>query len=145
MTQPDVAVTGSALAVECSVCTYLLVPAQGSAFLSIWFIIFFVSIALASALGGTVHGFYEDPASSGQRILWPLTLLAIGLTALSGINIGALIHFEASVVRAISRIAAVVFFCFFALAFVLQPHFFCILVYFPPLRSLVSLCLLYTL
>src|SRR5260370_24476912 len=122
MTQPDVAVTGSALAVECSVCTYLLVPAQGSAFLSIWFIIFFVSIALASALGGTVHGFYEDPASSGQRILWPLTLLAIGLTALSGINIGALINFETSVDRAISRIAAVNVFLFIILGLFIVPH-----------------------
>ena len=84
---------------------------------------FFVSIALASALGGTVHGFYEDPASSGQRILWPLTLLAIGLTALSGINIGALIHFEASVVRAISRIAAVVFFVYCVVALFIAPTF----------------------
>lgn len=46
----------------------------------IWF---FTSIAVAALAGGTVHGFFLDKSTLGHRILWPMSLLGIGLTASS--------------------------------------------------------------
>ena len=43
--------------------------------------LFFGSIAVASLTGGTVHGFFLDQSTFGYRILWPTTLIAIGVTA----------------------------------------------------------------
>jgi hypothetical protein len=45
--------------------------------------LFFGSIAVASLTGGTVHGFFLDQSTFGYRILWPTTLIAIGVTAAS--------------------------------------------------------------
>ena len=36
---------------------------------------------MASLTGGTVHGFFLDQSTFGYRILWPTTLIAIGVTA----------------------------------------------------------------
>jgi hypothetical protein len=108
MTQPDVALTDFVLACECLVFAYLLKPARTRP-LALAFIVFFLSLALASAVGGTVHGFFEDPSTSGHRVLWTLTLFAIGVTAFSGTRISALLVFHAPVVLAISRAAALLF------------------------------------
>lgn len=43
----------------------------------------FFALALAPALGGTVHGFFLDEDSLGYRFLWPATLISIGLGALA--------------------------------------------------------------
>lgn len=45
--------------------------------------LFFGSIAVASLTGGTVHGFFLDQSTFGYRILWPTTLIALGVTAAS--------------------------------------------------------------
>jgi hypothetical protein len=45
--------------------------------------LFFGSLAIASLTGGTVHGFFLDTSTVGYRILWPTTLIAIGVTTAS--------------------------------------------------------------
>ena len=61
MTQVDVALTDYALAVECAVLTLLVARMRTGASAFRWsFVLFFFSIALASATGGTVHGFFSD-------------------------------------------------------------------------------------
>jgi len=113
MTQPDVALTDYGLALECSIFVYLLGSVPGnSRLLRFWFIVYFLSIALAAALGGTVHGFYAEPASVGSRVLWPLTLIAIGITSLAGAGIGAILLFKASTALVVSSAAGVVFFVY---------------------------------
>ena len=87
MTQPYVALTDYGLSLECIVFVFLLAPVrflQGARF---WFFVFFSSLAAASLIGGTVHGFFEQPSFVGERILWPLTMICIGVTALSGAQI----------------------------------------------------------
>jgi hypothetical protein len=87
MTQPYVALTDYGLSLECIVFLFLLAPVrflQGARF---WFFVFFSSLAAASLIGGTVHGFFEQPSFVGERILWPLTMIGIGVTALSGAQI----------------------------------------------------------
>ena len=38
---------------------------------------------MASLTGGTVHGFFLDQSTVGYRILWPTTLIAMGVAAAS--------------------------------------------------------------
>ena len=110
MTQPDVVLTDYALALACLVFAWLLAPARRqSSSIGFWFIIFFLATALAAAMGGTVHGFFEAPASIAHRILWPLTLIAIGLTGLSGARLGALLALDRATALRISRFAAALF------------------------------------
>ena len=90
MTEPDVTLTDYALALECAVFAWLIwQPGIGERDVRRWMTLFFASLSASSLLGGTVHGFFLDPASRGYVVLWPLTLLGIGLTALSGWAIGA--------------------------------------------------------
>ena len=63
-------------------------------------------LAVASLAGGTVHGFFLDPATLGHRVLWPASLLAIGVATLAGWSAGARIGFSARVARWISLVAA---------------------------------------
>ncbi len=90
MIEPDVALTDYALALECGVFAwYIYRHGQRPGELQSWVILFFASTALASICGGTVHGFFLDETSTGYAVLWPLSLLAIGVTAFSGWSIGA--------------------------------------------------------
>jgi hypothetical protein len=116
MTQPDVVLTDYGLALECLAFAGLLASTRhNSRFYADWFIVFFLSTAVAAVAGGTVHGFFEAPASFGSRVLWPLTLIAIGVTALSGARIGAALHFDSVTARGIGRAAAALF-LFYCLA-----------------------------
>ena len=59
--------------------------------------LFFGSLAVASLTGGTVHGFFLDTSTFGYRMLWPTTLIAIGVTAasawvLTGFSISKSMH-----------------------------------------------------
>ncbi|MFQ5520745.1 MAG: hypothetical protein ACE5K9_11880 [Candidatus Methylomirabilales bacterium] len=110
MTEPDVTLTDYGLAVECAVLSYLLYR-HGDAQqpLRFWFAVFFGSVGLAALTGGTVHGFFLDAEAWGARILWPLTLLAIGVSALAAWAIGARIQFSERAARWITIAAAVEF------------------------------------
>lgn len=82
VTEPDVALTDYAIAVLCGVLTALVrrwpdVPAA----VRRWWMVLFASIGVGAVAGGTVHGFFLDETSAGHRVLWPATLLALGVTA----------------------------------------------------------------
>jgi hypothetical protein len=53
---------------------------QSARLQKLW-VIFFASIAVASFIGGTVHGFYPDESAWDYYLLWRSTLLAVGITA----------------------------------------------------------------
>ena len=90
MTEPDVTLTDYGLAAECALFAWLLGRRDASdAGQRARWILFFVAGAVAAAVGGTVHGFFLDPASPGARLLWPLALLAVGGSALAAWAIGA--------------------------------------------------------
>ena len=82
MTEPDVTLTDYALMI---LCVAFVRNIAGQSFKmpilhKLW-CVFFGSVALASLMGGTVHGFFLDESSLGFQILWPITLLAVGVTA----------------------------------------------------------------
>ncbi len=105
MTEPDVALTDYGLAIECAVFAWLLYRGRRGGELRVWTVLFFASLAIGSACGGTVHGFFLDETSRGYRALWPLALLAIGVTALCGWAIGANLVLGAEVARWVRRAA----------------------------------------
>ena len=84
MTEPDVILTDYALMLLCSafICNLAKRNFKTPALENLW-LVFFGSIAVASLTGGTVHGFFLEESSFGFRVLWPITLLAIGITASS--------------------------------------------------------------
>lgn len=87
MTQPYVALTDYGLSIECLTFLVFLARLRSVPRLHFWFLAFFLSIAVSSFIGGTVHGFFLNPSFVGERILWPLTMIGVGVTALSGIQI----------------------------------------------------------
>jgi hypothetical protein len=84
MTEPDVTLTDYAIALECAILCVLATrwPAAGTA-LRRWWIVLFASIGAGALFGGTVHGFFLDEQSLGHRVLWPATLLALGVTSVA--------------------------------------------------------------
>lgn len=94
LTEPAVALTDYALAIECTVIVLLLMRSDASdRTLRLWFVVFFASAAAASLLGGTVHGFFPDTASHARQLLWKATLLTILVTSLAGWSVGASLLF----------------------------------------------------
>jgi MFS family permease len=88
-----------------------------------WFVLFFCAAALASIIGGLVHGYFLDPATLVARSLWPLTLIAVGAAALAAWGIGASIQFSPDRAR-LFRWIAIVEFLIYAAAVVLGMRFF---------------------
>jgi len=113
MTEPAVTLTDYALAIESAVFVFALVrPEVRDRTVRFWFVVFFASIALASAFGGTVHGFFPDASSPGRAIFWPETLLSILVTSLAAWNISAILELDgpgATLVRRLAIAQLVVF------------------------------------
>jgi hypothetical protein len=110
MTEPDVALTDYAVALECACFAYSLWRSRKAPGpLSFWFITAFLATAVAGLAGGTVHGFFNPPGSVGHGILWPLGLVMIGVAALAFANIAAALRFTGTAVLAISRAAFFLF------------------------------------
>jgi len=83
MIEPCVALTDYGLSLECLAFLFLLTPVQLFRGARFWFFVFFASLAASSLIDGTVHGFVEQPSFFGDHILWPMTMLGIGVTALA--------------------------------------------------------------
>lgn len=104
--------TDYALALECAL--FAVWTARANAFgpegaLRRWLVLFFAASAAAPALGGTVHGFFPDPASFAHRALWTATLLAIGVAALGAAGVAAGLLFAPDARRRLRRAALLLF------------------------------------
>lgn len=81
--EPDVALTDYGLALLSFILAVLIYRLKTKNHrLKLIITFFYISLALASAIGGTVHGFFPVKDSLGHDILWKLTLISIGVTAL---------------------------------------------------------------
>lgn len=133
ITEPDVTLTDYALAIECALFAYLLYrPGDPKNPLRTWFALFFGSIGSAALTGGTVHGFFLDEQGIGYRILWPATLIASGLAALSTWVVAACIQFSKVIARWISFIAAVEFASYSVLVLLVSQEFWIAIVNYLP-------------
>lgn len=132
ITEPDVALTDYGLAVESATFSYLLFRQKAPRPLKMWFAIFFGSVSLAALAGGTVHGFFLDVQTIGAQVLWPITLIAIGVSALAAWAIGAKLQFPGPLSRTISAVAAAAFAGYTAtVLFVSQTFLIAIVNYLP--------------
>jgi hypothetical protein len=110
MTEPAVVLTDYGLAIEAALFTYLICRrAKRRSPLGNWLAIFFGSISLATLMGGTVHGFFTNEQTPGYAVLWPASLIAVGVTALSIWAIGADLVFSPNAARRATAAAAVGF------------------------------------
>lgn len=103
MTEPDVTLTDYGLALLCAVLAWIIAR-RGSrkSPLRMPFTVFFAAIGATSLLGGTVHGFFLDETSAGHALLWPATMLGVGITALSAWILGARLQFSPKIARRIA-------------------------------------------
>jgi hypothetical protein len=108
MTEPAVTLTDYGLFIECGTFAWLIArrPATLEA-LRRWIVAFFVFTAVAALCGGTVHGFFTADDGGTGRVLWKLSMLAIGATALAGWAIGARLLFARNRADRAVSIAAV--------------------------------------
>ena len=133
MNEPDVTLTDYALGLECALfALWLLAYGQADHPLRAWFIIFFVSIGLAAFTGGTVHGYFPNQGTLGHTLLWLTTLIAIGVTALSGWAIGAQLYFSATIAAWVTRGAGIVFGLYCVVVLFSTRDFFVAIVHYLP-------------
>jgi hypothetical protein len=135
MTQVDVSLTDYALTVECAWFAYRIARLRTvTSLFRAAFMVFFFSIAVAAAAGGTVHGFFLDKSLLGYRILWPFTLIVMGITALSGVHIAAALQFSRPVAVYINRVALAGFLVYIVtVLFIRRDFLVAILGYLPAL------------
>ncbi len=100
--------------------------------------LFFGSIAAASLTGGTVHGFFLDQSTFGYRILWPTTLIAIGVTAASAwVLTGISISKSACSGRMWAFFAVIVFLVYSSVVLFYSQRFTVVILnYVPPMIAL---------
>jgi hypothetical protein len=105
MTEPDVTLTDYAIAVECAVfCALILRSPTSDVRLRRWWAVLFASIGAGAFLGGTVHGFTVEPSLS-RAILWVLTMLALGVTAMAMWMAGARVYLPEPAATWVARAA----------------------------------------
>lgn len=137
ITEPDVTFTDYGLAIECALLTVLLFrqgDSQDDSKPSFrrWFLLFFGSLGLAALTGGTVHGFFLDEDSLGYTILWPATLIALGITAWASWAIGAELRFSPPAARRVALCAGLTFFGYVILILFFSQTFMVAVVYYLP-------------
>lgn len=93
LAEPDVALTDYALVVESFLFTAWIYKMRIANSLRLWFVLLFGSIGFAAFVGGTVHGFLPDPQSRATRLCWLITMIVLGVTALSEYALAARILF----------------------------------------------------
>ncbi len=80
--QPDVAITDFLLTLEAIILAYIISHIKKEGKLKKITVLFFISLALGSFIGGIVHGFFPENGSIVNFVLWKATLLSLGLVAL---------------------------------------------------------------
>jgi hypothetical protein len=133
ITEPAVTLTDYAIAIECAVFVFALARLDAREMeLRFWFIVFFASIGIASALGGTVHGFFLPAGSRGRALLWPATLLSILVASAAAWAIGAILQLPKRRAILVRRLALAQLAIFsLVVLFVTNKFYIAILAYLP--------------
>jgi hypothetical protein len=88
---------------------------------------------VASLTGGTVHGFFLDQSTFGYRILWPTTLIAIGVTAASAwVLTGFSISKSVDSVKKWAFFAVIVFLIYSTVVLFYSQHFTVVILNYVP-------------
>jgi hypothetical protein len=87
----------------------LLRTPVGNADVRQWLVVLFLSLAAGAFFGGTSHGFFPDVESLGDDILWPATMIAIGVTAMAAWNVGAVLVFPPRLIHQVAVLSSIAF------------------------------------
>jgi hypothetical protein len=89
ISEPDVAFTDFVLAIECLIIAIWLFIKCSPRTVGVfkWYLVFYLSIVVASIAGGITHGFFNSPGGVAHNVLWCSTLVAIGGNALASWNL----------------------------------------------------------
>jgi hypothetical protein len=106
LTEPDVALTDYAVAIECFAFTWILFRAAAPRrALHRLFVVFFASVGIGALIGGTAHGFFPDEDGIAGALLWRLTLLALGVSTFAAWSIGGRLLFSERTARIVQTAA----------------------------------------
>ena len=146
MTEPDVTLTDYAIALECAILCVLAGRWQTSNdTLRRWWIVLFASIGAGALLGGTVHGFFLDERTLGHRVLWPATLLALGVTSMAMWFVGAIAALQEPRATWLRRAAIAALIVYASVVIFVDSRFVVAIAMYLPATVflLVTLCVLY--
>lgn len=104
MLEPAVTITDFIVAAECAVVAAFMCRAPKSDLRSS-FLMMFAGTGTGAFAGAMVHGFFADPASEIHVNLWLLTLASLGVMAVAGWCIGAVLLLPAKWVGIVQRVA----------------------------------------
>lgn len=104
MLEPAVTITDFIVAAECAVVAALTLRAPSSPVRNA-FLMMFAGIGTGAFAGALVHGFFADPASEIHVNLWLLTLASLGVMALAGWCVGAVLLLQGKWVGIVQRVA----------------------------------------
>jgi hypothetical protein len=79
--EPDVALTDLGLAVECAVLAALVRRGAAPSPLRSDCARFFLALVASSTLGAVYHGFFSLPGTRGDAVVWPMTMIVVGVVA----------------------------------------------------------------
>jgi hypothetical protein len=134
MSEPDVTLTDYLIAIECLLFCYLLWKQKISGQLSTSFIVFFLSLSVAAIAGGTVHGFCNNEYDQWSRILWFITMAAIGIASFSAWLAAIKLKFADKTAKVLTNIGlAGIILYFIIITFISQAFLIGIIVYVPAL------------
>ncbi len=114
MTEPAVTLTDYGLTLLCAVLVWRA-RSRVRADLRPWAMGLFAGSGAAALFGGTVHGFFGDPATLGYRILWPATILTVGATGLAAWGLGARVDGRPAGTRWITKLAGLAYVAYVAI------------------------------
>lgn len=135
MHEIDVTLTDYFLTIICFVFAWRLKNKtwQDDSIKEVW-LLFFVSIGIASLTGGTVHGFFPDETSPGYKLLWPTTMLSIGITAACVWILAGTLWKGPQALKAWRRFALILFIIYGLIVLLVAQNFLTVIInYAPPM------------
>lgn len=130
--EADVTLTDYAIAVECAWFVRAIYRRSRKQPLRFWWLLFFGSIGVVSAAGGTVHGFFGAEQTIAAVILWAGALIAAGVTAFAAWGIGAHVLFSPVLARRIAIAAAVELALYCAIVLLVTQEFWIVIANYLP-------------
>jgi hypothetical protein len=103
MLEPDVTLTDYVLSLICVVFAWWCWRRRADAFR--WYVVFFITLSLASLFGGTVHGFV--PTGPWSEWLWCGVLFSLGGTAIAMWGITTALGCSPAIARRVMSVVAV--------------------------------------
>jgi hypothetical protein len=109
ITDPDVTLTDYGLTLLCAWIVWRIWKGPKFGMSRPWLLLFFAGAGLGAAFGGTVHGFFYIEGTPEYDVLWPASLISIGLAALGAWGVGARLVLRDAAASGIIGLATLVF------------------------------------